>query len=95
MQCAPGSFPALEWPGHEVDHSSLSGTEDTNKWSYTSTPPIRMVSWYGQGQLNRFTYFRLTKFSDVFGHFGNCDSFDAMQFVISLGAKQWDVQKGI
>jgi hypothetical protein len=31
--------PAMKRPGHETDHSSLSGSEFNNAWSYISTPP--------------------------------------------------------
>ena len=29
-----------KWPGHDVDHSSLSSAEVKNEWSYTSAPSI-------------------------------------------------------
>jgi hypothetical protein len=37
-----GSFPGVEWPGHEADHSPPSSAKVKNAWSYTSTPPIRL-----------------------------------------------------
>jgi hypothetical protein len=34
-----GAFtPGVKWPGHEADHSLLSGAKVKNIWSYTSTP---------------------------------------------------------
>ena len=37
---APELFPGAKWPGHDVDHSSLSSAEVKNEWSYTSAPSI-------------------------------------------------------
>jgi hypothetical protein len=40
--------PSIQWvpgvlsPRCETDHSSPSGAEAKNAWSYTSTPPIRL-----------------------------------------------------
>jgi hypothetical protein len=34
------SFPGVERPGREADHSPLPSTEVKNAWSYTSTPSI-------------------------------------------------------
>jgi len=40
-----GSFPGVKWLGHEADHSTPSGAEVKNTWSYTFTP--LMSSWCG------------------------------------------------
>jgi hypothetical protein len=34
-----GSYPGVKLPGREVRHSSPSGVEVKNEWSYTSTTP--------------------------------------------------------
>jgi hypothetical protein len=35
-----GSFPEVKRPRRDVDHTPPARAEVTNKWSYTSTPPI-------------------------------------------------------
>jgi hypothetical protein len=37
-----GSFPDVNQPEREVDHSNPSGAEVKKEWSYTSTPPIHL-----------------------------------------------------
>jgi hypothetical protein len=39
-----GSFPRVNRPGRDVDQPPLSVAEVTNKWSYTSSPPVRLHS---------------------------------------------------
>jgi hypothetical protein len=39
-----GSYPGVQQPGREVDHSRSSSAEIKNKWSYTSTPFIGLSS---------------------------------------------------
>lgn len=44
-----GSFPGVEWRGHDVDHSSLSSAEVKNEGT---VPLLPLYSpWHGQGQL--------------------------------------------
>jgi hypothetical protein len=38
-----GSFPVGERPRREADHAPPSSVEVKNAWSYTSTPPIRVL----------------------------------------------------
>ena len=35
-----GSFVKVKQPGLEVNHSSPSGIDANNEWSYTSSPPV-------------------------------------------------------
>jgi len=43
--------PPIQWvlgakkPRHEADHSPLSTAEVKNVWSYTYTPPLRLLAW--------------------------------------------------
>jgi hypothetical protein len=37
-----GSFPEVNQPRREADHSTLSGAETKKEWRYTSTPPIHL-----------------------------------------------------
>jgi hypothetical protein len=37
-----GSFPRVRRPGREVDDSHPSSVDNKRKWSYTSTPLIRL-----------------------------------------------------
>jgi hypothetical protein len=37
-----GSFPGVNRPGREADHSPPSSAEVRNAWGYTSTPPVRL-----------------------------------------------------
>jgi hypothetical protein len=43
------SFPGVQRPGREADHSPPCSSEVKNAWSYTSTPPVRLhgvvLSW--------------------------------------------------
>jgi len=38
----PGSFPGVKRPGRKADHSPRPSADDTNDWSYTSTPPVTL-----------------------------------------------------
>jgi len=40
-----GSFLGVKRPGREADHSPPSSAEINNAWSYTSTPPTRLMVW--------------------------------------------------
>jgi len=33
-----GTFLGVQWLGHEIYHSPVSGAEVKNEWSFTSTP---------------------------------------------------------
>jgi hypothetical protein len=44
IQWVPGVlFLGKKRPGHEADYSPPSSVEIKNAWSYTSTPPIRLL----------------------------------------------------
>jgi hypothetical protein len=47
IQWVPGA-PSLgvTWQGREPDHSPPSSAQVKNAWSYISTPPIRLMTWY-------------------------------------------------
>jgi len=40
-----GSYPGVKRPERDADHSSLSGAEVNDAWSYTSLP--NTSSWHG------------------------------------------------
>jgi hypothetical protein len=43
IQWVPGALSlGVKWPEREVDHSPPSSAEVKERWSYTSTPPIRL-----------------------------------------------------
>jgi len=46
----------LKWPGHEADHSPLSGAEVNNVWSYTFTPPYVFIAWCLVKHRDTFTF---------------------------------------
>jgi len=37
--------PRVKQPGREANHSSPSSAENSNAWSYASTPPYVFVAW--------------------------------------------------
>jgi hypothetical protein len=37
--------PGIKRPGREADHSTPSGPEVKNAWSYSSTPPNVFMTW--------------------------------------------------
>jgi hypothetical protein len=57
IQWVPGALSLeVKRQGREADHSPPSSAE-VNEWSYTSTPPIRLVAWCSvKAQETRFRY---------------------------------------
>ena len=51
-----------KWPGHETDHSSLSGSEIKNDWWYTST--LSMPSWHAWSHFLKPVYDGQIKFQN-------------------------------
>lgn len=51
-----GSFLAIKWPGHEVNHSSSSSAKIKNKLACTSSAPFAFMVWIGTNLLLPFFY---------------------------------------
>jgi hypothetical protein len=48
--------PEVKRLGREADHSSISGAEVKNAWSYTSTPQYVFMVWYLVKLRDNFTF---------------------------------------
>ena len=46
----------VNWPGHNVYHSTLSNAEVMNEWIYTSTPPICLHAMNGEAYLYLYSH---------------------------------------
>jgi hypothetical protein len=60
--CPPdngGFFDGVKRPGREPDHSSPSGAEVNNAWSYNSTSPYVFMACYLFKQMDNFTFLHL------------------------------------
>jgi hypothetical protein len=51
-----GYFPGVQWPWHVADHSPPSFDEVMNAWSYTSTLPHVLMTWYLVKHWDNFTF---------------------------------------
>jgi hypothetical protein len=77
-----GSFPGVQRPGREADHSPPSSAEVKNAWSYTSTLQYAFMAWCLVKHRDNFSFtFTFT----LYGIYGLCQWTAAVQSVQWLG----------